>query len=1446
MNPELSNARQSDTPSRAAAQNDSSSGLSRPAVQPIQKALKDGPDEPEEYIKEPMFPKERDNAIISPFQLKPDNSSSTKQRQLPQEAWHVVQQKQAIVQRKKIVVTTSKASYNWGNTGEIDHKDLLRFIRRRDIENGCINISEEDTFYITIDDLISSIEDAIDDDERINKELEYLVSELEKIRDGDEQEEVEPIKDLKRKREDQQATSNKEGKIYAEEDIKSQRARNAATRETEDTDMDIQEQSPEEPLKFVAWNANHFGEGNSLQEAEIIEHIKSLDSKEIIEKISGLGSKFNVSNKKQKIEYSAPETINYLQVLDALTEKLPSYDEISKVNQLMNAAGSLGYIFKRLKEEDTFYTPKIALISAITGALKKHYMMAHTSHLMQVHPNLIMGFNEVGKGVEFMQETLEDKEDLDGGVKVEKGPKLQAVSINVAKLNESMEWYNDMFKEELGKNELTPVEPKKKYTDSDYEEQFKAFNTMGMPDDLLNKSQIEYYPIVFNSDKYAYNGFIAVSGNNIETDTAEINWTKNPYLSDYSQFRPIVVHKLLRKDEEGNTHGNGIWYGMVHTTPSGNEFDRRDIYEGQLQEALPKIKALAEADNAQLIIGGDYYIAEEALVKTPSTLKTKGNKYKNKSDNDFSITAKEIKDNELKSNSPVGWSDNSLSYSTGTTQGVRNLVHPESRAPYNYKGNLENEELASARSVTGTNKTDLGLQSADYFIVDPATSKTQRAAVINPVTGLPFHLESEDKELSNAWFSFSDHVPVMLVVSAEKNDKNVDNAFPSNKGYFNNSPDNLNPFDLKFLQVSNARAHAINNEIEIPAEMEDAYNSMLEKRKSGIYTDEDMTTLTNLKEAFLQYNESEEFISMEMFEPYQASNAFITTILYQIWSDIYELQLDNEEQELLDFIQDARMIIKEDKINAAYRISEKKDAEAATWLSKYLGGENLKEIDKLYEKKKRDKKDVTAFIQLKKKLQQDLLDKITEKIGQYKKEVENDSLFNEKDQYNNFIQNYILLGDIIGKNVIMSNDRKHEHDDADDEPHGSFAQGGGIPNNGTDCFINAVFQLLSLPAYLPLRLDNTVQNFVQKVINKEEIKDTEVSTLRSHLINYKQINTENEQEDSAELLGKLMDKIDLDPEQDKELLEEIQAMHKKYFKYTASNRRTILASDNNPEFQDKVKDDNPAQWIDGKNTSAPITENVLNIPVANTEGLIDWLNATKEFVFNPDYDNLKTVDWALVDGVWLSLRKVAEKTIFSYLPDVLTIALSRFNNDLTKLNNPFKMPEVFELYEEGDDGIVLKIYTLKGFIYHRGKTLQGGHYWAHRKDDEGGWNKANDENVSPSDMTDKNTEGAFMHDINNGYIYTYVLSARRDVEETGEARALAEYENSDDDEKQNENNKDEWFTNAQKNIASYKAQQDKWSDQYNEDEQMDDDNVVLFDDDDFNNEEDVDAEEFSE
>lgn len=84
---------------------------------------------------------------------------------------------------------------------------------------------------------------------------------------------------------------------------------------------------------------------------------------------------------------------------------------------------------------------------------------------------------------------------------------------------------------------------------------------------------------------------------------------KDPLKDSGKTFRGIVVHRYEQNHQE-------FWAGVLHTTPGGHDLDRKDIWP-QIEEPLKQLNKLAERFKVPLLVGGDFYIPAEGVVKDP-------------------------------------------------------------------------------------------------------------------------------------------------------------------------------------------------------------------------------------------------------------------------------------------------------------------------------------------------------------------------------------------------------------------------------------------------------------------------------------------------------------------------------------------------------------------------------------------------------------------------------------------------------------------------------------------------------------------------------------------------------------------------------------------------------------------------------------------------------------
>lgn len=112
----------------------------------------------------------------------------------------------------------------------------------------------------------------------------------------------------------------------------------------------------------------------------------------------------------------------------------------------------------------------------------------------------------------------------------------------------------------------------------------------------------EYYPIVFRKDaRIEHIQSLAYTGAKEPSSEDPVRWNKKG-----KSFRPIVVYDL-------KVDGKDVRVGIVHTTPEGQEFERKQVFD-EIEVQLKQLADWSKKEQIPLVIGGDYYLTAEAVV----------------------------------------------------------------------------------------------------------------------------------------------------------------------------------------------------------------------------------------------------------------------------------------------------------------------------------------------------------------------------------------------------------------------------------------------------------------------------------------------------------------------------------------------------------------------------------------------------------------------------------------------------------------------------------------------------------------------------------------------------------------------------------------------------------------------------------------------------------------
>jgi ubiquitin C-terminal hydrolase len=299
----------------------------------------------------------------------------------------------------------------------------------------------------------------------------------------------------------------------------------------------------------------------------------------------------------------------------------------------------------------------------------------------------------------------------------------------------------------------------------------------------------------------------------------------------------------------------------------------------------------------------------------------------------------------------------------------------------------------------------------------------------------------------------------------------------------------------------------------------------------------------------------------------------------------------------------------------------------------------------------------------------------------------------------------------------------------------------GLPNRRYDCFLNAVLQILAGPYHQffapanPVAPENIkVRDAVFAVLQKVrggdvQVTPEEIGALRKTLHAAKIVNSEDAQEDAAELMRRILERVLPDGE-------------------SVGISRTRRLDKEQTEVAEAEQAKDPEVYTDGAVTRAQNT-NTIAVDVQRYHDLHGFLyeqyggGVTTEYSKgnHPKVQN---------NGKQVTVSKVTERFGFTRLPGVLTFELHRFRIGRLgkeRIHKHFDMPKQLFLIREGDKPSYAQ-YELGGVVVQQG-SLSSGHYWSHVHSGKD-WYKTNDSEVTKNKVDE---------DINDGYLYTYVRTA---------------------------------------------------------------------------------------
>ena len=334
---------------------------------------------------------------------------------------------------------------------------------------------------------------------------------------------------------------------------------------------------------------------------------------------------------------------------------------------------------------------------------------------------------------------------------------------------------------------------------------------------------------------------------------------------------------------------------------------------------------------------------------------------------------------------------------------------------------------------------------------------------------------------------------------------------------------------------------------------------------------------------------------------------------------------------------------------------------------------------------------------------------------------------------------------------------------------------GGV-NHNQDCFLLAVLQLVASayrdqidPAPDP---DHVYREQLRlAVLDALPLLDSggppldadRVSLLRTFMRQTGVVDTLDRQEDAGETFRRLM--VLLRPQvPDGTLTGDM---------ISRRTERTILESRTAAEAADAEPPDDLIDYGPHGRHQSDSVDDAIYVPVAESTGLIEYLGricgpgVTERF----DPEARGAHEWAELDGQAVSMTAVRVQQHFRRLPPVLTVVVQRWQAgagadgqfQVGVDRRPFRMPEQLSMPVFDGDWPLIKSYRLQAVVYHRGAGPDSGHYWAHRRSGPR-WLRADDSRVTAdrqSARPDGPVEGELAHDVDHGYLYTYVLEGER-------------------------------------------------------------------------------------
>jgi hypothetical protein len=331
--------------------------------------------------------------------------------------------------------------------------------------------------------------------------------------------------------------------------------------------------------------------------------------------------------------------------------------------------------------------------------------------------------------------------------------------------------------------------------------------------------QNEYYPLLLRENSGARVKIFTVDTRGQMEQVAnnqKVKWDKGN-----GDYRPIVVYEIQKSEE-----GKPVWIGVVHTTPESDqsggvaEFHRKEIYK-EVEAGLEKLQTKAARKGIPLIIGGDFYLTSEAVVKSGGNAEAAregmedmarplAKVRKLKSILEYLLALEIREDADPRPQRPRGSTREQIRTERLRTRGMTTRGGTDDAATIlrerikfldeamkdeqvlrNFLGltaqrQFEDLGLLVAQTVSGTNpKHDplarwFDVQIADFFLYNE-DFKSAAVGILKPTGGM-IPVDTEDLRYSRYWQRFSDHFPVGGIFSLDQENLLEHEAFPRPKG----------------------------------------------------------------------------------------------------------------------------------------------------------------------------------------------------------------------------------------------------------------------------------------------------------------------------------------------------------------------------------------------------------------------------------------------------------------------------------------------------------------------------------------------------------------------------------------------------------------------------------------------------------------------------------------